>query len=419
MTLGDLVILMVAVLLLMGIATNQTLSARVRNVFVAGLVLRLAGGQLYLLIGEVIYGGTADYWYYFHHGSWYAKALLAGTPEASGSYWLEQGPWWGTAFTIRASGILIAALGPSIYGAFAAFSLIGYLGAVAFAVAFCRAFPEAPHYRYFQWLMLFPSLWYWPAALGKDALMLAGIGIATLGFVGRGGRPDWWRLMSGSALVFAVRPPVAVVLFFAFGAGHWLALMRKATAARLEQGILIAILAIGALLSAAYTLDLSFTNPSELGDYLVGTKAGASNAGGSSIAVDEGKLSPVEGAVSVLARPFVWEARSATSLIAALEITSVWILAWLHRRRIGNFIRCYRGHREFWMATVFIVVYAIAFGMAAGNLGVIARQRIHIFPLLFMFFAGPLVVRRPQSGSSFMRFSRRPPSPNDTGNQSR
>jgi hypothetical protein len=416
MTFGDCVILALAGLVLLGIATQRALSRRVRNVLVAGLVLRLVGGQLYLLIGEVIYGGTADYWYYFHHGALYAKALLAGTPEASGSYWLELGVWWGTAFTIRTSGVLIAALSPSIYGAFLAFSLIGYLGVVAFALAFYRAFPAAPHYRYLLWLMFFPSLWYWPAALGKDALMLAGIGLAVLGFVGRRSRPNWLLLAAGTALVFAVRPPVAVVLLLAFGAGHWLVLMRRATAARLEQGILIAMLGAGVLLSAAYTLDLSITNTSELSDYLVATRSGASSAGGSSIAIDEGDvLNPIEGAVSVLARPFVWEARSATALFAAFEIMTVWMLAWLQRRRIRNFVRSYGGHPVVWMAMIFIVVYAVTLGMAAGNLGVIARQRIHLFPLLFMFFAGPIAARRVRCGRSAASTRTKPPALTERG----
>jgi hypothetical protein len=392
MTFGDWVILGIAACVLVGIATHRTLPPHVRNLLMAGLVLRLVGGQLYLLIGEVVYGGTADYWYYFHHGAWYAKALWAGTPEASGSYWLELGVWWGTPFTIRTSGVLIAALNPSIYGAFLAFSLIGYVGILAFAVAFRRAFPAAPAYRYLQWLVLFPSLWYWPAALGKDALMLAGIGVAVLGFVGWRGRPNWLALAAGTALVFVVRPPIAVVLLLAFGAGYWLALMRYTTAPRLVQGIVIATVGFGVLLAAAYTMGLSITNTSELSDYLVGTKSGAAGAGGSSIAVDEEDiLNPVEGAVSVLARPFLWEARSATALFAACEIMAVWILAWIERHRISNFIRLYRGHPVFWMATIFIVVYAITLGMAAGNLGIIARQRVHLFPLLFMFFAGPVM----------------------------
>jgi hypothetical protein len=400
MTFGDSVIILFAVLLISGIWTCGPLSPRVRLLLVAGLVLRIIGGQLYLLIGELVYGGSADYWYYFHHGRWYAKALLAGTPEASGSYWLALDIWWGTPFTIRTSGLLSAALDPSIYGSFLAFSLIGYLGVVAFALAFCRAFPALSHYRYLLWLMLFPSLWYWPAALGKDALMIAGIGTAVLGYVGRTARPNWILLAAGSALVFAVRPQVAVVLVAAFGAGHWIAVLRRGTAARLEQGVLMAVLGVGVLLFATRSMNLTFTDASEVGEYLTGTKAATAEAGGSAIEVeDQGGLNPLEGAISVVARPFLWEARSVTALFAAFEILAFWALAWIQRQRIANFIYLYRGHPLFWMATIFVLIYAVGLGMAAGNLGVVARQRIHVFPLVFMFFSGPIAVRRsPRTG---------------------
>jgi hypothetical protein len=322
----------------------------------------------------------------------YAKALLAGNPKASGSFWLERGEWCCTAFTIKTSGIFIAVLEPSVFGTFALFSVIGYLGVLAFAVALWRAFPAIPAERFLLWLMLFPSLWYWPAALGKDALMIAGIGIAVLGYVGRRERTSWFILSAGAALVFAVRPQVAVVLLFAFAAGHWLFVMRDATVSRLQQGILIAAIGIGVLLAAEYTMNVTFTDAGEVGEYLVRTQSGVSRMGGASVGT--GRLNPLTAAINVLMRPFLWEARSVTSLMAAFEITCVWFLAWWQRRKIIAFVRVYKGHRVLWMAIIFIATYAVAMGLASGNLGVIARQRIHIFPFLFIFLAGPPIVQR-------------------------
>ena len=42
-------------------------------------------------------------------------------------------------------------------------------------VAFRRTYPELPPERYGAWVFLFPSLWFWSAALGKDALLLCGV----------------------------------------------------------------------------------------------------------------------------------------------------------------------------------------------------------------------------------------------------
>ena len=77
-----------------------------------------------------------------------------------------------------------------------------------------------------------------------------------------------------------------------------------------------------------------------------------------------------------------------TSLLAALEVLVLWGLAWRRRYNIGAFIRTYRKTRLFWMAVSFVLVYATALGMSLGNVGIIARQRVHILPFIFMFFAG-------------------------------
>jgi hypothetical protein len=389
MTVGDLLVVALAFLVLIGILRHRSLSPRIRELLAIGLGLRVVGGLAYYFIGEAVYGGTADHWTYFWHGEFYAKALLAGTPEESGSYWLGEGHWCCTAFTIKVTGIVIAALNTSIFGCFVLFGLIGYFGVVAFAVAFWRAFPTVPAHRYLQWLMLFPSLWYWPAALGKDALVIAGFGLATVGFVGKGKHPSWLPLIAGTALVFAVRPQVAVVLLCSIAVGHWVFLMTRGTAAHLLQGILVALLGLGALLLAESTLNVSFRSSGEVSDYLAGKQSTGSRLGGSTVeASEESRTNPVMGAINVLFRPFLWEVRSLTALIAGLEIVGVWALALLHRRRIASFVRANYGDRVFWMATFFILAYAAGLGMGVGNLGVIARQRVHLFPFIFMFFAG-------------------------------
>ena len=81
--------------------------------------------------------------------------------------------------------------------------------------------------------------------------MIAGIGVAILGFVGKRNRVNVLVLAAGTALVFAVRPQVAVVLLFAFVAGHWLFALRGAYLSRVAQGGLVAIMGVGVLLGSA------------------------------------------------------------------------------------------------------------------------------------------------------------------------
>jgi hypothetical protein len=392
MTLGDLFVAGLVAFSLIAILTTRIGPPPVRSLLAMGLLLRLAGGQLYFLVGEMIYGGVVDYWTYYDHGTLYANALLAGTPEASGSFWLEEAGWCCTAFTIRLSGVMIAGLEPSVNSMFALYSLIGYTGILAFAWAFWRAFPEIPVRRYVLWIVFFPSLWYWPAALGKDALILAGIGF--LGFVGRKGRPGWLMLTLGTTLVFAVRPQVAVVVAFAFVLGHWMATFRRGSLKGTIQGVIVGAIGLGVAAFAQTTLGVTISDAGAVEEYLAGTQAAVAQIEGSAVRTGgSGIVSVFLGFVNVVARPFLWEGRSLVVLIGAAEISVLWVFIWWRRREIKGLYRTYGKTRAFWTAVLFVVVYAAALGLGAGNLGLIARQRIHLFPFVFMFFAGLPMLR--------------------------
>jgi len=353
-----------------------------RVLLLLGLVLRLAGSMLYLSLIGGYYGG-GDYLLYFRDGSQFANSAAGLLTALDPDYWLA-GRWWGTAFVSRLTGALFMVFGTSLPLAFLAFSLIGYGGIVSLWLAFRRAFPNEASERYLAWIVLFPSLWFWPAALGKDPLLLCGIGIATLGFVGRRGHTRWVPLAGGLLLVFMVRPQVAAVFAFSAVSAHWLASLSRMSLLRVVQGIALAGGAVGVaiLASGALSVDLFRTDEVEL--YLQ-TRAGASNIGGSAIGSDSIRLwlAPI----NVLFRPFPWEVSGATGALAAAEVVGIWGLAWLNRRGIRRFIAHHRGDVLLWLAVVFIVLYATALGMSIGNVGIIARQRVHIIPFLLMFFA--------------------------------
>jgi hypothetical protein len=120
----------------------------------------------------------------------------------------------------------------------------------------------------------------------------------------------------------------------------------------------------------------------------------ASAYGGSAVQTGSGLGGIGMGVVNVLFRPFLFEARGIAAFIAAAEVTALWGLALWNRKAILGFYRAHRTSRLMWFAIIFMAVYVLLTGMTLGNLGLIARQRVHIFPFLLMFFAGPPVVRR-------------------------
>jgi len=244
------------------------------------------------------------------------------------------------------------------------------------------------------WIVLFPPLWFWPAALGKDAIVLCGVGLATLGFVGKHGRIGWLLLSAGVLLVFCVRPQVAATLAFAVAASFWMAVGVQWSAARVCQGALLLGAGVGVIVLSSGAIGVGLFDQEQVEGYL-DRRANLSARGGS--AIDEGGarwLAPI----NTLFRPFPWEVSSATTALASVEVVVLWGLAWFRRRKIMAFVRSQRRSRLFWMALVFVAVYATALGMSISNMGIIARQRVHILPFLFMFIAGGAasVARRPR-----------------------
>ena len=84
--------------------------------------------------------------------------------------------------------------------------------------AACIAIPGLATHRYAALCALAPSLVYWPSSIGKEALMILGIGIATFGIAKffSTGAVLWPLVMTAAALAFtgAIRPHIV---------GIWLA----------------------------------------------------------------------------------------------------------------------------------------------------------------------------------------------------
>ena len=61
------------------------------------------------------------------------------------------------------------------------FAWLAFGGRLLMWRALKRAVPEADHKRYLIFLLFFPSLVYWPASMGKEALMIFSLGVVSYG----------------------------------------------------------------------------------------------------------------------------------------------------------------------------------------------------------------------------------------------
>ena len=102
--------------------------------------------------------------------------------------------------------------------------------------------------------------------------------------------------------------------------------------------------------------------------------------------------------VSVLFRPFPWEARNIQSLVAALESTGLIYLAWRCRDRLRGLPHTVRTRPYVACAVAYSLGFVVAFSSFA-NFGILTRQRVQVFPFVLVLLALPLVVREARSRS--------------------
>lgn len=380
-----LIVLIVLIGLVAIVIAQSPLPKSLRLLILAGLLMRLVGAMTRFLV-LVFYYGVGDATTYFRRGVLMADFFqnLDWTPITDSQYWFSQS-WWGTTFMYWASGFVISFIGPTILGEFIVFSLLSFLGLVAFVVAFKRSFPAVPFTRYARWVWLLPSLWFWPSSVGKEALVLLGLGLATLGVVGRRGRIHWIPLAFGSALMFMIRPQMAALFLLVAFVAYWLGQGKRWTPGKTLQGVVVAVVSLSVVYVGLSTTGMESFDFAGMEDY-VATEGGREVGGGSSI--EAPAMSPLGlpvAIINVLFRPFPWEAGNIMMLMSSLEIVLLWGLILFRRRQLLESLRGWRRSRLLCLAGAFILVYSISFGMTVSNLGIIARQRIFVFPFLFVF----------------------------------
>ena len=362
-------------------ATRVERDPAVRRLLWAGLSLRLMGGLLYYVLLEATYGG-GDY------SAYVADAFAAlGDPTTGISrsiYDTHGRVWSGTAVTSLVTSWFAFVIGRSVVGLFLVFSTISFVGAALFGATFKRVFTNVDGVSYYRWVMLFPSLWFWTAALGKDALIMAGLGMAAFGFVGRR-RRLWPLVVAGVAIVFAIRAPYAALAAAALAAGGLVGrnqrgtdLQRVATLAVVALGVYVAIPLVSMAVGVSVTEIAAVTKR-------IDQRAEDSSYGGSSFrAADD----PVTAVATALFRPFPWEAQGLLMLAASAEILLLWGLAVRRRQAIRRFIRDHWRSEFVVVSAAFVLLLAVLVGMAVGNFGTIVRQRVHLYPFLFVVVGG-------------------------------
>jgi hypothetical protein len=338
-----------------------------------------------------LYGGASDAAGYYDTGRIIAEQLrgLDFGIIGSGQFGDRE---WGTSALRYISGFVMVFTGPSVRAAFLVFSLAAFAGLVCVVVAFGRA-NSAASMRQAAWLLFFwPTLWFWPSSMGKEAVLLLAVGLVTLGYVGRSERIHWLPLGAGLALALAIRPHLAAVLVVAACLAEWTS--PGWTLRRVAQSIVTGALALYLVVSALNLLGLANADLGAVEGFIL-QKAQQTNQGGSAFERSGSITTAVPMAfVNILYRPFLTEVNNTMALASALEMMGFWVLVIRNRRRLPAIVRSWRTDRFLRFAGPFAVLYVLMIGLTFQNFGIIARQRALVMPALLLVLAAAPPVRQ-------------------------
>jgi len=381
------------------------------QIVMGAFALKLMGSFVRYAVAFDLYGGHADAKLYDTWGRTLAPMFRSGDLTADIGREVV-----GTGFIQIVSGVVYAFTGPTKLGGFLVFSWFGFLGLLLFYRAFRIGFPQGDRRRYALLIFFLPSLLFWPSSIGKEAWMMLTLGVCAYGCARvvtrrRGGGLVLAAGMLGTALV---RPHVTLVVFIAVFVAYLLRRSERAsvTSPLAKVAGIVALLLVGAVVVSQVEtfFGVDRLDQQSIDQVLEGTQE-QTEQGGSEFDAP-GAPSPVtfpRAVMTVMFRPWPFEASSGPMLLASLEGTTLLVLALASWRRIATLPSLFVRVPYIAFVATFSVLFIFAFANI-GNFGIVARERVQLFPVALVLFALPFPDRVPRLKRSERR-SRFAPKP--------
>lgn len=361
---------------------------RLKSLIGAAVVARIVGATVRYIVVVVIYGGGDAIGYYAR-----GRRIADGLRSFDFEPWLDTERLWGTPFVDRIAAIFLTVLGPSIKALWLVFSMFSLVGLSLMLITVhrhCRGRLDGG--RLPLLLLFWPSLVFWPSSIGKEAIVLLAAGLVIYGWRGRG-RIHWPTLSAGLILALGLRPHIAMMMGVAIAAADWLKSTQTWTAGSIARGVVLLLVGVGIGVAGLGQLGID-QNLDSVENY-VELRSGQTATGGSSFDATTGPLVVPMAFVNVLFRPFIWEARNPFILFSALEMTAFWVMVYRNRRASMAMVRNWRSSALLAFVVPFALVLTFFYGAFVSNMGILARQRVIVLPLLFIVAEmAPLFVRR-------------------------
>jgi hypothetical protein len=303
-----------------------------------------------------------------------------------------------TIFIINLVQFLKSYIGGSFLDYFLLFQATGFWGILFIMRAFDEINQELgqPMFNGVYLLLLLPGLHFWTGTIGKDGLMLMVVAMCTWAAF----RLQSRYLVFGAGVVIAllVRPHIALVALVAFA----LTLLVGRGTSLLARAALLAIVVVGISSTIGVLQDLvsglNFSSSESMAEVLE-SRNRISEESGADISIT-GASFPVR-LLSLLFRPFFFDAKGVLGLIASLENLVLLAIFVILVRRFGTALSLARATVFARFAFFFFVLITVFLAIVNYNVGLGLRQKMMMMPTLLIFFAATMAIRGVRNGAVY------------------
>ncbi len=295
------------------------------------------------------------------------------------------------------AGLVYVPYTPNFLGGFFLFATIAFFGQMYLYAAFRRSVATRRLKLYALAVFFVPTVVYWPSSIGKESVMVLGLGIAAYGvskLLNDGALNSLPIIAIGLIISGVIRPHIAAMQVAGVAGALFLAKrggVAEFPAKRIVLLGLVGAMAMAVLLVAAADFGISLDDPTALNQVnnVIDGVEQQTNKGGSSVSggfITSPAQFP-EVAVRVLFRPLPYEAHNPPALASSFEgllllVILVWRLPAMLRRGVKM-----RRDPYLLFCFIFTIGFILAFS-AFLNLGLMARERSMIMPFLLALIVG-------------------------------
>jgi hypothetical protein len=371
---------------LAAIGAFRNLDDTMRRATTLFFVLKIAMAVISLEATTAVFAGAADAITYSNEGASIAFDWSIGIP-------IGHQDFPGTGGVNLIVGHLYSLTVPNEWLGFLMFAWASAIGTILIWFGVARYWPPDSRRKFGLAVMFLPSLLYWTSPISKEAVVMLGFGFFFVGLrqIFDGVHLFWGSifLVGGGLITYVVRPDITLLLVVSAAAALLIPWSRRIAARpspSVRALVVVALLVLLVPVIAANRQLLHLNSSQSFIQGAVSTAQQKTTIGGNSAYEATTPTSIVDvpyAVVSVLFRPFPWEARSLLQVLASAE--GIFLGVWLIRMLIGWRKRRLRPRMDgmMIMSIVFVLTFCVVFS-SLGNFGLLVRERVQELPFLLV-----------------------------------